>query len=182
MYIPSDDSMLLLDCVKMYSGKNALEIGVGSCIIADALLRNFEFVAGTDLDIEAIKFCKSHGTRTQLVCCNAADAIKGMFDLIVSNPPYLPESLEQVSGTQRSYNRDLAADGGSSGVEITIRFLQSAYSIMSPVGKILFVVSSLANIESLYREIKLLGLQSRTIKEKRLFYETLSVIEISLKE
>src|SRR5438105_11119527 len=113
MYAPAEDSLLLLECIKKYSGRRALEIGVGSCIIADALLDNFELVVGSDIDIEAIRFCKSHGSRAFLVCCDAASAFRGPFDLIVSNPPYLPDDYPSgVETLQHKPTRDQTIHGG----------------------------------------------------------------------
>src|SRR5574338_1221362 len=92
VYAPSDDSFLLAECVGSYSGKSALEIGVGSGIILSALERRFSFVAGTDIDLEALRFCRRK-TGSFLVCCDSASAFApgSRFDLVVSNPPYLPD-------------------------------------------------------------------------------------------
>src|ERR1051326_6063897 len=137
MYAPGDDSLMLLECIKAYSGRAALEIGVGSCLIADSLRQNFETVIGTDIDIEAIRFCKSHGSRVHLICCDAATALRGSFDLIVSNPPYLPNDYARQENASRS---DRTIYGGPTGIEVTMHFIQSAYLLLAPAGKMLFVI------------------------------------------
>ncbi|HEX9317700.1 MAG TPA: methyltransferase, partial [Nitrososphaeraceae archaeon] len=90
MYIPTEDSYLLVETIKRYSGKKALEVGVGSGIITKELSKNFEVVIGTDSNLDSVIFAKgSLSRKTQLICCNMCDTIRSKFDLIVSNPPYL---------------------------------------------------------------------------------------------
>ena len=50
MYNPNVDSFLLIDSIKEYSGKSALEIGTGSGIVSEFLLKNFKNVVSTDID------------------------------------------------------------------------------------------------------------------------------------
>lgn len=169
MYAPSDDSVLLAECVKQYRGKRALEIGVGSGIVAKALEANFEMVAGSDIDFDALQYCKKQ-TGAMLACCDAASAFSGKFDLVVSNPPYLPD--DKV--------RDSTVHGGPAGVETTIKFIKSALPLLEKGGKVLVVVSSLADASTLDKFVAKEKMQKKVIKEKRLFYETLSVIELSI--
>src|ERR687898_3238150 len=98
MYAPSDDTFLLADCLRQYNGKRALEIGVGSGLLLNILEKNFAYVAGSDIDLQALQHSKqqtssSSSTNVLLVCCDAGSAFGiGKFDLIVSNPPYLPNN------------------------------------------------------------------------------------------
>ncbi|MEW6603430.1 MAG: methyltransferase [Thermoproteota archaeon] len=168
MYIPSDDTFLLADCIKLYSGRWALEIGVGSGVLLNLLEKNFAHVAGSDIDLRALRHCRGR-SGAMLVCCDAASAFAGRFDLVVSNPPYLPD--DKV--------RDPAVHGGPAGIEVTIHFMESAMPLLARGGKMLFIVSSLADSSALDNLIKEKKMNKKVIKEKRLFYETLSVIELS---
>ncbi|MGI0037532.1 MAG: HemK2/MTQ2 family protein methyltransferase [Nitrososphaera sp.] len=171
IYAPSDDSFLLAECVRLYRGKRALEIGVGSGIILEALEDRFDSVAGTDIDHEALRSCKGK-SRALLVCCDAASAFAAgkRFDLIVSNPPYLPADESVV---------DRTVHGGPSGIEATINFIVSALPLLAESGRILVVKSSLADSAALGNLAAGENLKIKVIREKRLFYETLSVIELS---
>ncbi len=171
MYIPAEDSYLLLDCAKNYRGGWALEIGVGSGLIADALCENFEFVAGSDIDYKSLAYCHVRNNRIMLVCCDAASAFGGRakFDLVVSNPPYLPDDRQ----------KDATVHGGPVGIETTVRFIMSALPLLKPEGKMLFVVSSLADSSALDWLAKNQKLMKRTVKEKDLFFERLAVVELS---
>src|SRR5919109_5518510 len=132
MYIPSDDTFLLADCIKQYSGRWALEIGVGSGVLLNLLEKNFANVAGSDIDMRALEHCRCR-SGAMLVCCDAASAFAGRFDLIVSNPPYLPDNKV----------RDTTVHGGPAGIESTIHFIESALSLLAHGGRMLLVVSSL---------------------------------------
>jgi HemK-related putative methylase len=171
VYAPSEDSFLLAHCVRAYHGKSALEIGVGSGIILEALADHFDLVVGTDIDLEALRSC-SGKTKSLLVCCDAAYAFapRPVFELIVSNPPYLPDD-ETVA--------DRTVHGGPGGMEATVRFLTSALPLLAEGGRILVVISSLADPAALERLVEKEKLRTRVLKDRRLFYETLSVIEIS---
>lgn len=169
MYVPSDDTFLLADCIQQYRGKWALEIGVGSGMLLQVLEKNFHKVAGSDIRIQALQHCKGRSV-AMLACCDAASAFAGKFDLVVSNPPYLPD--DDV--------KDLTIHGGTTGIETTVHFIRSALPLLAGNGKMLVVVSSLADATELDDLITEMKIQKKVIKEKRLFYETLSVVELSL--
>jgi release factor glutamine methyltransferase len=168
MYVPSDDTFLLADCIRQYSGRWALEIGVGSGVLLNLLEKNFANVAGSDIDLRALQHCRGR-SGAMLACCDAASAFAGEFDLIVSNPPYLPD--DKV--------KDATVHGGPKGIEMTIHFLHSALPLLARGGKMLLVVSSLADSSALEQLVKEKKMHKRVVKEKKLFYETLSVVELS---
>ncbi|NOJ28075.1 MAG: hypothetical protein DA330_08720 [Nitrososphaera sp.] len=171
MYAPAEDSYLLVDCVGRYTGKQALEIGVGSGLIADELCKNFQMVAGSDIDFQSIRYCRAKNKKIMLVCSDAASAFggKARFDLIVSNPPYLPDDKQ----------KDRAVHGGPTGIETTMQFVQSAMPLLSQEGRMLFVVSSHADTSALYELAGKLGLKKKIITEKNVFFERLSVVEFT---
>jgi release factor glutamine methyltransferase len=168
MYVPSDDTFLLADCIKQYSGRWALEIGIGSGVLLNLLEKSFTNVAGSDIDMRALEHCRGR-SGAMLACCDAASAFAGKFDLIVSNPPYLPD--DKV--------KDTTVHGGPKGIETTIHFIQSALPLLARGGRMLLVVSSLADSSALDRLVVEKKMRKKVVKEKRLFYEMLSVIELS---
>jgi release factor glutamine methyltransferase len=176
MYTPSDDTFLLADCIRQqYYGRRALEIGVGSGLLLNILEKNFAYVAGSDIHLQALQYCKQQKTSANvlLVCCDAGSAFGiGKFDLIVSNPPYLPNDDNNT--------RDPAVHGGPTGIEITVHFINSALPLLAGDGKMLIVVSSFANSSALDKVVVENKMHKKILKKKRLFYETLSIIELSL--
>jgi release factor glutamine methyltransferase len=173
MYSPAEDSLLLAESIKQYTGKSALEIGVGSGIILKILHDNFKIVAGTDIHFMSLKYCRDNlPNDIMLACCDAASVFHYRFDLIVSNPPYLP--LDNVK-------KDYAINGGSTGIEMTLHFIRSGISILDMLGRMLIISSNLADTTKLEESISQMNLKKTIIKQRKLFFETLQCIEISFK-
>ena len=171
LYIPSEDSFFLAEYAKHYCGNFALEIGAGSGIILDALSQNFNSVVGTDIDYKSLHYYKNNLPKNvMLLCCDAASALAIKFDFIISNPPYLPDL---------NTNQDHTIDGGPTGIENTIHFVRSAVSVLQRQGKMLTITSSLSHTSELDKLIIQINLKKRIIKEMKIFFETLSLVEIS---
>ena len=157
--------------VSRYAGNSALEIGAGSGIILKTLHESFKIVVGTDIDTVTLKHCKDNLSKDiLLVCCDAASPFRYKFDLIVSNPPYLP--------MEDNEERDSAIHGDSNGIEITLNFIKSATQLLAEKGKMLIVVSSLSNYAKIDELIAGMKLKRRVISEKKLFFEKLAIIEL----
>lgn len=187
--MPSDDSILLAGCLKEYRGRLALDIGVGSGIIAEVLCKNFEFVVGTDIVIDSLKDCKknvvsyrpnnnkitNHDMRFELICADAASAFRGStFDLVVSNPPYLPDD----HNNKGKKIQDKAIYGGATGIEQTLHIVKSALSSLKREGSLVTIVSSLSDVYPLHQLAHQLNFSIKKIAGKKLFFETISAIEI----
>jgi release factor glutamine methyltransferase len=171
LYHPAEDSFFLAECAKHYCGNLALEIGSGSGVILNTLSQNFNSVVGTDIDYVSLKHYKSNLPKNgALICCDAASALAVKFDFIVSNPPYLSDHDKK--------NKDHTIDGGPTGIEATLHFIHSAVMVLQKRGKILTIISSLSDSAKLDKLIKEMNLKMRTIKARKLFFETLSIIEI----
>ncbi|MFL6473928.1 MAG: methyltransferase [Nitrososphaera sp.] len=177
MYTPSDDTFLLADSLSQYKGWRALEIGVGSGLLLKILEENFAYVVGSDIDLQSLQHCKlqrsSSSSNVLLVCCDAGSAFgSNKFDFIVSNPPYLPND-------EHSNIVDHTVHGGPAGIEATVHFVNSALPLLTKDGKMLVVISSLADTSTFERMILRNNMQKKIVKQKRIFYETLSIVELS---
>lgn len=171
MYFPSDDSIFLSNIVNHYYGQLALEIGTSSGIILKELSKNFSIVIGTDIDFDSLKRVQCGLNIDRLICCDSASALHDVkFDLIVTNPPYLPNSANHV---------DKTIDGGPTGIEVSIHILTSVIDKLTRKGRILIVVSNLSNKKKLERFVSQNNLVMNQIAQKDLFYEMLEIIEIS---
>jgi len=137
IYEPAEDSFLLQKQVKRYSkGKSVLDIGTGSGIQAkSALMFGAKKVLATDINEEAINKLKKE--EILIKKSNLFSSISGKFDLIIFNPPYLPEDKREDSESQ------LATTGGEKGDEIILRFLKQSPKYLNNGGIILLLVSSL---------------------------------------
>lgn len=60
---------------------------------------------------------------------------KGSFDVIVSNPPYIPSQVvDTLAAEVNDYEPRLALDGGADGLELFRHFIGDAYSLLKPGG------------------------------------------------
>ncbi len=168
-YSPAEDTFFLADYLQKEKGRSALDIGTGSGFLANVLSSNFSYVVATDIDLESLKSQKSKFPFS--ICCNAADALRHEFDLIVCNMPYLPS--EQVSHK--------TIDGGQEGMEVPLRIIESSKNCLRRGGKILFLTSTLANYQKLIEKTKKRGFNVNIVTRKKLFFEELIIIEAKLK-
>jgi release factor glutamine methyltransferase len=171
-YKPSDDTFLLAECLQNASGRSALEIGAGSGYICEILTKHFKTVVATDIDLDAITQAKENVRGVMFLCCDSSSAVTNMkFDLVVMNPPYLPS--ETI--------KDLAVDGGKDGIEISIKMARDAIRLLHGDGKIMIVVSSLANYRLLMERLNDLGLRTEIIGERKLGFEQIMVMQASFR-
>lgn len=117
------------EALQLDSGARALDLCCGSGCIGIALASNVPELKVTMADIskEAIKVAKSNVSMNNLsgrVACVEADVLDvprsflGSFELVVSNPPYIPSGdLEELDKSVIGYEPITALDGGSDGME-----------------------------------------------------------------
>ncbi len=194
VYEPREDSFLLRDCAEEYMQKHmqkhflkenhgfsVLDMGTGSGIQAIAASKYAEKVVAVDINGKAIdklnEKIKSLGLRN--VFAVQSDLFSGVsekFDLIIFNPPYLPdESMDVFEGREALY-------GGEKGYEVIERFLEEAKNYLKGRGRILLLFSSLSNkivVEGIMRRE---GYFFREIRRMKLSFESLYVYEIYLEE
>jgi ribosomal protein L3 glutamine methyltransferase len=111
-----------------------LEIGTGSgCIaIAAALAFPGSEVVATDVSAAALDVARRnverHGVagRVQLVQADGLRGIAGRFDLLLSNPPYVPDGELEDMPPEYAREPRLALAGGADGLALVRRILQDA--------------------------------------------------------
>ena len=160
IYEPAEDSYLLQKFVKKLVKGKVLDMGTGSGIQALSVKGD---VLAVDINAEAVKVCKDKGLNC--IESDLFENVKGKFDWIIFNPPYLPEDEREPEDSK------LATTGGKKGDELLKRFLSEAKDYLLPGGKVLVLISSLTGKASeLFCEYKweLLG-------SEKCFFEVLEV-------
>ena len=165
-YPPSEDTFFIANNIESEKGNYALDIGSGSGYLTKLLTENFSLVVGTDINCKVLQHQTSYKTKN-LICCNGSDALKIKFDFIVCNLPYL--ATDKIL--------DIATDGGTEGFEIPKKIFDSVISNMTKNGKFVFVTSSLSNYQKLIEYAQKLGLKTRIMAKKKLFFEELILVE-----
>ena len=164
-YKPAEDTFFLADYIQKEKGDSALDVGSGSGFLTKLLRRNFSFVVGSDINFSVLKD-QTYKTNN-LICCNGADALNFEFDLIVCNLPYL--ATNEII--------DVATDGGKEGFEIPKIIFDSVFDKIKPMGKFIFVTSSLSNYQKLIDYTQKIGFKSQIVSKKKLFFEELILIK-----
>ena len=165
-YPPSEDTFFIANNIENENGNYALDIGSGSGYLTKLLCKNFSLVVGTDINCEVLQHQTSYKTQN-LICCNGSDALNIKFDFIVCNLPYL--ATDEII--------DIATDGGEDGFEIPKKIFDSVIGNMAENGKFIFVTSSLSNFQKLIDYAEKLGLKTRIMAKKKLFFEELILVE-----
>lgn len=108
-------------------GLDILDIGVGSGCLLVTLLAELPMARGMGIDISAPALrlaehnAEVHGVagRASFVNGRTFAAIDKRFDLIVSNPPYIPTAdIEKLERDVRQFDPRCALDGGADGLDI----------------------------------------------------------------
>lgn len=123
-----------------------LDIGTGSGALLLALLSELKNARGvaTDVSMAAIEIARVNAarnkldTRAEFVCCNLADGVKGPFDLVVSNPPYIARAeIATLAPEVRDYDPALALDGGTDGLDFYRAIARDAARLLAPGGHLI---------------------------------------------
>jgi len=176
IYKPAEDSFLLSEVLKdrlpslLRLNKNLtfLEIGAGSGIHLETAKKigvKKENILSCDIDKPSANHCKNLGFNC--IESNLFKNIKGKFDLIIFNPPYLSIDKREPKNSRR------ATTGGKKGSEIINKFLKDAKKHLNKDGKILLVTSSLT------KDIDYQDFKKRQLGNEKLFFEELFVWELS---
>lgn len=183
IYQPREDSYLLEKQVKIYSkNKSVLDIGTGSGIQAlAALFSGAKEVTASDIDKESIdnlkKLIEHKNLNIKIIKSNLFTNIKSKSDLIIFNPPYLPEDEDNLEDDESKR----ATTGGKRGDEIIISFLNQSKSYLNKNGIILLLLSSLTPKDKILKLLSKLSLKYKIISQEKLFMESLFVWEIKEK-
>ncbi|MGX1318629.1 release factor glutamine methyltransferase [Bradyrhizobium sp. USDA 377] len=122
------------------------DIGTGSGAILLALLHEIPgaFGVGTDLSLTALGTARGNaaalglGNRSAFVACSYLAALSGPFDLIVSNPPYIPSAeIPKLSIEVREHDPHLALDGGNDGYDAYRVLIPQAAERLAPGGALI---------------------------------------------
>jgi release factor glutamine methyltransferase len=179
IYLPREDSYLMSrilkekipDMLKKNPDLKFLEIGVGSGIHLQTALNlgvKNKNIFSSDIDKKSVSHCNLLG----FTCINSDlfEKIRGKFDLIIFNPPYLPEDSREPEDSK------LVTTGGKKGDEIINRFLKQAKNYLEKNGEIFLITSSLSpeiNFEKL-------GYNAKEIGCEKLFFERLCIWDIKV--
>lgn len=147
--IPRADTETLAEamCACLTPGLRVLDMGAGSgaLAISAALACPQARVTGADISEDALAVARENGerlgARVEWVRSDLFSALEGRcFDMIVSNPPYIPTG--ELEGLQREVRREpvLALDGGEDGLACYRAIVRGLPGRLCPGGSLLLEV------------------------------------------
>ena len=142
--IPRPETEILVDCVLEYIDKqdgpqHVLEIGTGTGCISLSIAgeRPGTTVVATDISPDAIALATRNREAlgcedvVEIVHTDIAEGVEGAdkaaFDVLVSNPPYIPSAIvDTLPREVGGFEPRLALDGGQDGLDVFHRIVQTA--------------------------------------------------------
>jgi len=126
----------------------ALDFGTGSGCLAIALAAQCPRaeVHAADISVEALRVARENAALNNLsdkIQFHSGDGFAALprvlpFDLIVSNPPYVPSAeIEALAPEVRDHDPRLALDGGADGLDFYRRLAAEAANHLRPAGRIM---------------------------------------------
>jgi release factor glutamine methyltransferase len=145
--IPRPDTETLIElCIERLKSAEApriLDVGTGTGCIALALAKELPRAKVTAVDVSpkalavAAKNRAKHGLdeRVELVESDLLAAVRGPFDLIAANLPYVASAeIPKLMRDVRDFEPKLALDGGPEGLDLIARLAAEALPNLSPGG------------------------------------------------
>lgn len=175
VYMPREDTELILRYVNRFAEGNVLDMGTGSGILARKAsnTKGVKQVIAVDINKNALNFAKTHAkgiSNIKFIHSDLFSAFKSKdikFDLIIFNPPYLPYEKEEPEEI-RAYTT-----GGKHGYEIIEKFIQESSEYLMPYGKILLIFSTLTGKDKIHEILEENAFSFQKIAEDNFFHESI---------
>jgi len=177
VYSPEADTLMLLAAARaeVRPGDRVLEVGTGSGLVAAEIARITRVVA-TDISPHAVLCAAEAGV--DVVRTDLFSGIRGPFDLVLFNPPYLPTQPEERMDDWLEH----ALDGGASGRAVIERFAHNVGDVLAPGGRILLLISSLTGLPEVQELFACHAYSAGIAMQQAVEGEVLFVLKISRKD
>lgn len=146
--IPRPDTEILVECAIDSGKKNILDIGTGSGAIAVSLAHYIKGSNLTAIDVseDALAVAEKNAAANN-TCVNfkkadiLTDPIDGVYDLIVSNPPYIKNAvIPTLSPDVKNFEPHLALSGGEDGLIFYRAIAKKAPDALVAGGMLMFEI------------------------------------------
>ena len=144
--IPRPETELLIDpIVKFFKNKNLffLDVGVGTGCIISSILMELKNSSGVGLDISAVAISNTLinlrrqklENRARLFNKSINNFNNYMFDLVISNPPYINRrDIKRLSDDIKKFEPRIALDGGNDGLDVIKKVIYKSKYILKNNG------------------------------------------------
>ncbi len=150
---PETEEMVMMVVNAVEDGNSVLDLCTGSGAIAIAVQKEAEKlgkkvkVTATDVCEGALTLAKenaeANGADVVFLQSDLFERIRGRFDLIVSNPPYIPtKEIPALQKEVKDYEPHLALDGGSDGLDYYRRIAKECKKYLNKGGTLILEVGA----------------------------------------
>ena len=135
---PETEEMVMMVVGAAEEGNSVLDLCTGSGAIAIAAFKELEKynravkMTAVDISADALEVAKENAKRNdakdiKFMQSDLFEKVRGKFDIIVTNPPYIPTAtIETLQREVRDYEPRLALDGGKDGLDFYRRIAEDA--------------------------------------------------------
>jgi release factor glutamine methyltransferase len=171
VYAAQGDTHLLISALRregLAPGSRVLDVGTGSGALALTAAQLGGSVTAVDVSRRALGTAWANaalrGKRIAVRMGDLLEPVRGRrFDLVLSNPPYVPSPNEQLPkhGPARAW------DAGPAGRALLDRLCRDVPGVLAPGGVLLLVHSSLCGVEATCSALERVGLRARVVAHVR---------------
>ena len=140
-----ETELLIYKVINFFKNKsiNILDIGTGSGCILLSILKELSSSSGTGIDIssKAIQTAKKNSKKLNLInrskfkIFDINNFTFGKYDLIISNPPYIPQrDLKNLSKDITNYEPIIALNGGLDGLDLIKKVIYKSSILVKKSG------------------------------------------------
>lgn len=144
--IPRDDTEILVEEAIKKDKKNILDMCTGSGAIAISLAKyvSQSNVTACDISNDALDVAKQNAklnnVEVKFICSDLFKNIEGKFDMIVSNPPYIPRNDIEDLQIEVKNEPYIALDGGEDGLLFYKKIIDEAKNYLTDDGVLMFEI------------------------------------------
>lgn len=149
---PETEELVMMVVGAAEAGNSILDLCTGSGAIAIAAFKELEKynrevkMTAVDISADALEVAKENAKRNdakdiKFVQSDLFEKVRGKFDIIVTNPPYIPTAtIETLQREVRDHEPRLALDGGEDGLDFYRRIAEGAPKRLARGGMLIMEV------------------------------------------
>jgi release factor glutamine methyltransferase len=181
VYKPAEDTALLLRALAKLDlgpGDRACDVGTGTGVVALAMAQRGARVLAVDVNPHAARLARANASTNGLqasvdvVRASLLAPLRGPFDLIAFNPPYLPVEGEVRGPLAQAW------EGGPGGIGWAPLFIAGLHRALAPGGRALVLLSSLGDPRAFAELALARGFVPEPVAEAKLPWEWLQVVQV----
>ena len=141
--------------------------GNGSLAVLAALAWPQAQVTGADISPDALAVAERNrarhglGERLLLHCGNGLQGLRGPFDLILCNPPYVSAARMAALPAEFRAEPELALAGGQDGMDFVRELLQQAASVLQPNGVLVLEIGNeIEHFQHAFPQLSVVGMET----------------------